>query len=103
MVWVKPSGREALVKFTYKDSAKRAMAAHSRSSEFQDLKLSQPSADTISDFLRSCESKNDVIRETRADFGIPHKARFKNGTYEGQAMPSLSELEDKVRARIAQM
>jgi len=33
-VWVKESGREALIKFTYKDSAKRVLAAHSHSKEF---------------------------------------------------------------------
>jgi len=51
-VWInEESGREALVKFTYKDSARRVLASYSRDEAFADVRCEMASADIINAFL----------------------------------------------------
>ena len=49
-VFVKENGREALVRFTYKDSAKRVLAAHTRAESFKDIRCAMATQETIKSF-----------------------------------------------------
>lgn len=103
-VWInEESGREALVKFTYKDSARRVLASYGRDDAFIDVRCEMASADIIDAFLAKEDTNQtmNVLKEQRRILGIADGLKFRKGGYVGSNMPTLSELEAKVRQKLA--
>ena len=99
-VWLSENGREALVKFLYKDSAKRVIATHARDKSFEDIRCVAATQETINDFFSKQTSEVNLIRKTRRDFGVPDGAQFRNGCYSGANMARLEDLEQTVRKKL---
>lgn len=57
------TGREALIKFTYKDSARRVLASYSHNEAFSDMRCEIATAEIINAFLAS--DTNIVLKEYR--------------------------------------
>lgn len=82
-VWVKENGREALVKFTYKDSARRVIAGQTREQSLSDFRCSLASSETVANFLAGQReaSNTNIIRQVKRRFGIQEGARYRDGGY----------------------
>ena len=100
-VWVSENGREALVRFSYKDSARRVVLATNREqSLLNDLKCTLATPDVIKTFQAATEGGDGgIIRNLKRQFGIAEGTRFRDGSYGlGTAsLPTLSDLEERVR------